>query len=117
MLKIRLKGIQLDTDFRYSEMTNLSIYEKRKIYPGPLGKRDVFLFISKSGNQLLWILNSKEIETKHKNQKGSFKRKMIDTRRWRIAGGAWNYRMIQNYANEVGLEIVGFKRLEEQYTR
>ncbi len=116
MQRVRLKGVQFDTDFRKNELTNYDAYAKAKrLKKNPLKANEVLLFISRSGNQLVWVLNVGEIETKNKNRRGHFGRRMIDTRRWRIEGGCWNPAMLQNYANEVGLELVGFRRFEAKY--
>ena len=73
------------------------------------------LFVSKAGNQLLWVMNVDTVETPFKNKRGRYGRRVIDTRRWRIEGGSWSPLMLQNYANDVGIDLVGFRRLEQQY--
>jgi len=42
-------------------------------------------------------------------------RRVVDSRRLRISGGAWSPLMLQNYANAVGLNLVGIKRFEQLY--
>ena len=115
MNRVRLKGVRLDVDFRKNEATNYDMFKRSKIFPGELHKNEVFLFISKSGNQLVWVLNVDQIETAFANKRGNFERRIVDTRRWRIEGGTWNPHLLQNYANDCGLDLVGFKRFEDRY--
>jgi hypothetical protein len=96
-------------DFRSSEKTNFEEFKKSSRYPGDLKKNETFLFISKGGEQLLWILNVKELPGVGKT------RQVIDSRKWRIDGGAWNPMMLKNYAKLVGLDLVGLKSFEETY--
>ena len=108
-MRLRLKAIRFDVDFRKSELTNLREFEKSPSYPGALNKGETFLFVSKSGNQLIWILNE-DIVISGTNLEYS----MLDSRRWRIDGsGTWNSLMLQDYANAVGIELIGFKRFED----
>lgn len=108
-MRIRLKGIRFGMDFRKSELTNYDAFRKSKSFPGDLGKNEAYLFVSKGQNQLVWILNLIEIETERKD------RRMIDSRRWRLEGGTWNPLLLQNYANEAGIELIGIRRFEEIY--
>lgn len=115
-MKIRLKAISFDADFRFSEFGIYDTFRKSKKFQGDLRAGEAYLFVSGTGNQLLWVLNIGGITSKGANAKGSFDRRVIDTRRMRIEGRtAWHPMMLQNYANSVGLEIVGFKRFEEVY--
>ena len=115
MKRVRLKGVKLDVDFRKSEATNYDAYKKTKKFPGELGTNEVFLFVSRSGNQLVWVLNVGELDTDYPNQRGSYCRRIVDTRRWRIEGGSWNPHLLQDYANDSGLDLVGFKRFEQSW--
>lgn len=116
--KVNLFFVDEKTDFRKSELTNFDIWKKRQKKKGrrnTMKSNEVLLFISKSGNQLVWVLNIGEVEVGRANKRGELGRRMIDSRKWRIEGsGKWHKDMIQNYANEVGLDIVGMRRLEEK---
>lgn len=75
-------------DFRRSEASN---YESVKAGYRPIHKGEVFLFVSKSQNQLIWILGAG---------------KVVDSRRWRLPRHAtWHPWMISEYAQECGLKI------------
>jgi hypothetical protein len=104
-----LKAIKFDVDFRSSEVSNYDELVRRKHFPGPPGKREVYLMVSRSGNQLVWILNAGQVG------KNGEAREVFDTRRWRLRRGSWSPHMLENYANSVGLSLVGFKRLETSY--
>jgi hypothetical protein len=109
MEKYTLRAIKLDVDFRSSEISNYDFLVKKKHFPGPPAKRDVYLMVSKSGNQLIWVLNVGSVG------KNGDQRDIVDTRRWRLRRGSWNPHLLENYANAVGLSLVGFKRFEEIY--
>jgi len=112
MEKIRLRAIKFDVDFRKSEHTNYKIFKKSKKYPGDLKSGEAFLFVSKSGNQLIWIIyvgvTGIDIGTP---------KEIVDSRRWRIIGGQWNPLMLANYAEDVGVTLVGIKKFEELYAK
>jgi hypothetical protein len=108
-MKLRLKAIIPNADFRKSEATLHDEFLRSRNYPGDLRKGECFLFLSKSGNQLLWFF------TQVSQIKG-FKDAEIevyDSRKWRVTGGTWHPFMLANYASEVGIELVGIKRFEE----
>jgi hypothetical protein len=109
MQRYNLKAIKFDVDFRSSEQSNYEYYRKKKHFPGPPGKHEVYLLVSKSGNQLIWILNVGEVG------KNGSQREVFDSRRWRLRRGSWSPHMLENYANAVGLSLVGFKRFEDSY--
>lgn len=107
-MRLRLRQIFKDVDFRFSELT---IYEKytpvqvrESLRPG-----DAALFISRSGSQLLWVLHYGEMAAQ-KTQ-----RTVIQSMKLRVSGGYWNPLMLQNYANEIGIELEGIKRFEELF--
>lgn len=110
MQKLRLKAIKFGCDFRYSEASNYEELVKKKHFSGPPAKGEVYLLVSKSGNQLVWIFNVGEVEGK-----GGYMRPLVDTRRWRLLSGTWSHKMLENYANEVGFSLAGFKRLETEF--
>ena len=120
-MKIRLKAIKFGVDFRKNELTNWNIFRKSKDYKriGTLTRSEAVLFVSVSGNQLLFILNTTKLNRSY--QRGGFiyelePRQVIDTRRLRLEGTApWNPMMLSNYAKSVGLELIGFKSFETQY--
>ncbi|MHA1665867.1 MAG: hypothetical protein ACTSW7_00655 [Candidatus Thorarchaeota archaeon] len=80
-------------DFRCSEVRN---YLEAEQMFRPIEPDEVFLFISYSGNQLVWVLNVAN--------------GVIDTRRWRFLGNEkWDFTEIQSYALDVGINLVNFR--------
>jgi len=110
MKKLTLKAIKFDCDFRFSEASNYEQLLKDKHFPGPPKKNEVYLLVSKTQNQLVWIFNVAEVET----GKGQ-SRPIVDTRRWRLLSGTWSPYMLENYANDVGFSLAGFKRFETEF--
>jgi len=104
MINLKLKAIKFDVDFRKNEWTNYQEFKKSKKFPGELANNEAILFVSKSRNQLIWVLNIFEDE-----------KIIVDSRRWRIFGGTWEPLMLQNYAESAGLHLVGLRRFEEIY--
>lgn len=105
MKRLTLKAVWLNCDFRFSEATIYDQLVKKKKLPGPPKAGECYLFVSRTGNQLVWILNVTS----------SNGREIVDSRRWRIRRGIWSHHLMENYANEVGLSLVGWKRFEEVF--
>lgn len=108
--KVKLKAICFDQDFRFNEFSIYESFRKSKRFPGELGSGEVFLFVSCTGNQLLWVLNVSQVDAVGSQQS------LIDTRRWRLSGSYWNPAMLANYAAEVGIELVGIRKFEANFT-
>ena len=104
---VRLRGVVLHADFRKNESTLWDAWFKK--HKTKLRANEVVLFVSGSREQLLFVQRVSEIDG------ARVRGKVLDTRRWRIAGGTWSPDMLQNYANEVGLHFEGIKRFEELY--
>jgi len=109
MIRLRLKAIIPSADFRKSEATLHDAFLRSRSYPGDLRKGECFLFLSKSGNQLLWFFTQ---VTRIEGYKGA-EIKVYDSRRWRLTGGTWHPYMLANYAEKAGIDLVGIKRFEE----
>lgn len=108
-MRIMLRRIWRGADFRQTEFTNYDRFRKSKQFPGPLRKGEAFLFISKTGNQLLWILNVGNLN----RGKNLGETRYSDSRKFRIEDGVWHPWMLQDFANEVGLVV--FKANGERY--
>jgi hypothetical protein len=109
-VKIRLRGIVQDCDFRYNELTLFEKYRASKAYQGDLRAGEAYLLVSRTGNQLVWVLRYEpEVQVL------KTKRRRIETLRFRVSGGYWNPLMLANYASEVGIELEGIKRFEEAF--
>jgi len=102
---MRLRLIER-VDFRKSELSNYLEHVKDK--DKKLGKDDVALFISQSGNQLVFVYGFTDMDEK---------KKVLRSERLRITGGTWNPLMLQNYAERVGLHLDGLRRFEQHYRR
>lgn len=107
--RMRLKAIIPNTDFRRNEATIIFDYMKSRSYAGDLKAGECYLFLSKTGNQLLWFFNNVvEIDAYAERVFD-----VVDSRKWRVTGGTWHPFMLANYAAEVGIELIGIKRFEE----
>lgn len=105
--KLRLKAV-VACSFQRSEASNLRLFREASHYPGDLQKGEVFLFLSRMGNQVIFVFQDPVV-----NFGEGTPRRVLDSRRLRIEGGTWNPYMLQNYANQVGLHLVGIKRFEQ----
>jgi len=118
LTRLRLKGV-VTCSFARSEATNLGLYRTTTKFPGELNKGEAYLFISKGGNQVLFMFKTVvlEVDVQHRRGDGTNTRGVIDSRRLRLDGGTWHPYMLQNYANEVGIDLIGFKRFEQVHSR
>ena len=106
--QLRLKAV-IQCSFCRSEATNLDLFRQEAHYPGDLKKGEAFLFLAKSGNQVVFIFRDPVLEFEGEKKA----RRVIDSRRLRLDGGSWSPYMLQNYANHVGLNLIGIKRFEQ----
>lgn len=110
-VRMRLKAIVFDVDFRYNEFGQYDTFRASKAFTGKLAQDEAYLFVSKSRNQLLWVMNVGKSEALEG-------REIIDSRRWRIRGHAqWTPSMLEDYAGEVGIKLLGISRFKEQYAQ
>lgn len=105
-MKLILKAIMFDVDFRKNELTNW--LEMQKEHPLVLGKDQTVCFVSSSMRQIVFILACKVVQTKKLDEVP-----LIESLRLRLGAGQWDPYMLQNYANELGIELVGIKRFEQ----
>lgn len=108
LTQLRLKGV-IQCSFSRSEATNLALFRQEPHYPGDLKTGEAFLFLAKTGNQVIFVFRDPEVL--FADQK--VVRRVIDSRRLRLDGGTWSPYMLQNYANLVGIHLVGIKRFEQ----
>ena len=106
LLRLRLKGV-VQCSFTRSEDTNLKLYRQMTHYPGDLQPGEAFLFLARGGDQVVFVFADTSVDF------GGVKREVIDSRKLRLRTGTWSPYMLQNYANMVGLELVGIKRFEQ----
>ena len=123
-MKLRLKGIVQDCDFRFNELSVYEKFRKTKSFQGDPGLTEAYLFISKGETQLLWVLRyendmwwdqHKYLAAVPKGKEPRLKRRRIQSLKLRVSGGRWHPLMLANYANEVGIDLDGIKKFEEVY--
>lgn len=102
-----------ETDFRKSEATMFT--ELMKASPHKMSATDVVLFVSKQGNQLVFVWAPVEVSD---DEEGASHRRVLASRRLRIQGGGrWNPLMLRNYAEHAGVDLQGLARFEEHLKR
>lgn len=117
MKKVRLKGVKLGVDFRQSDLTNYDEFKRSKSFPGELETNEVYLFVSKGENQLVWIYHVSTMEP-FTTRKATQSKRIIDSRRWRIEGSSrWNFHMLAEYASMAELHLIGIPTLREYFER
>lgn len=104
---VKLKAVVL-CSFVKSELTNLREFQEHRSYPGDLKPGEVFLFLSRGGNQVIFILDDTEVVNGHAYP-------TVDSRRWRMEGGTWDPMMMQEYAGKVKLHLKGIKSFKEGF--
>ena len=111
MLNLKLKAIVPNSDFRKSEKTLYDAFINSRSYPGDLKSGEAFLFLSKTGNQLLWFFSQVHMIQETKGR--GVLHDVYDSRKWRITGGTWHPYMLADYAEHSGIRLLGIKRFEE----
>jgi hypothetical protein len=108
LTQLHLKAV-IRCSFQRSEVTNLDLFRQEGHFPGELLNGEAFLLLAKGGNQLIFIFRS---PVNYESPTGA-SWEVIDSRKLRLTGGTWSPYMLQDYANEVGLNLVGIKRFEQ----
>lgn len=108
----RVKLVEIkEVNFRQSEATNFAKLPKGK--RESLKNGEAICFISRMGNQLVFVHKG---GTFGKTARG-LQRTVVYSTRLRLTRGTWNPDMLANYADEVGLELIGLKRFEDHYAK
>ncbi len=107
---MRLKHVAT-VDFRRSELTNFEELVKKNASLKALKKDDVVLFLSRGGDQVVFVHGFNNVE----GEKGTTSIFMESVKLRMIHGSTWNPLMIANYAKKVGIHLVGLKTFEEHY--
>lgn len=105
---MRLRYVET-VHFGKSELTNfLDLVRRRPEFmqaksKARLGSDDVVLFVSRIGNQLMFLHGFDAFQ----------ETQVLRSLRLRINSGRWNPLMLVNYAKAVGLDIQGLKAYED----
>ena len=109
LTNLRLKAV-IQCSFIRSEATNLNLFRETAYFPGELADGEAFLFISLMGNQVIFVFRN---PINFEDDVDGTILQVVDSRRLRLDNGFWNPHMLQNYAESVGLHLVGIKRFEQ----
>lgn len=110
---VRIKSI-FYADFRKSARTLYDELRKDKTHwRGECGRDETYVFVSSTGNQLLFVLGECEVINREGTRYES-RQRLLDYRCWRMERSSFHPLMLENYANQVGLSF-GRKTLEEWY--
>lgn len=97
----------VEADFRKNEATNFAEWSKKhSVKPG-----QVVLFLSKSKDQMVFVHGFSALKV------SDAIRRVLWSERLRLDRGTWNPLMLVNYAERVGLGLVGLKRFEDFYKK
>jgi hypothetical protein len=117
---MRLKLIAM-ANFQYSEADNFNAVMKKHPHI-TLGPDDVVVLFSQSKNQIVFMYRTTELDFSQRpseDDTGFGRRKgkatVYNSKRLRLSRSTWDVMMLQNYANEVGIELDGLKRFEDIY--
>jgi hypothetical protein len=107
MKTLRLRHIET-TSFSYSEETMYAMVSKEYVHLASLGKNDVVLFRSSTGNQLMFVFGFAELNTKRRVER------YLRSERLRLPKHReWDPMMLANYARDCGIELEGIKTFEQ----
>ncbi len=108
--KVKLVEIK-EANFRQSEATNFAKLPKSR--RESLKNGEAICFVSRMGNQLVFVHKGGEFG---KTVQGK-ERRVVYSTRLRLTRGTWNPIMLADYADEVGLELLGLKKFEVHYDK
>jgi len=109
-----LKYIQWPADFRRNSETLYN--EVPKSVRDRLKRDEAICFVSGTGNQVMFIYKAATVGmTQGNSLHKPRKRTLVTSVRMRLNVGSFNPEMLANYADEVGIELVGLRRFEERY--
>jgi hypothetical protein len=113
LIALRLKYVG-EADFRMNEESQARVYSK---ILADLNANEVICLFSKTGKMMRFIWKPQSFNGLNEvgiRRKGIYG--VIQSMMHRITdGGTWNPLMIRNYANEIGLDLTGLKRMEDHY--
>ena len=97
----------VEVSFASSELTNFQAWAKaHKVEAKQLTAEHVLCFISRTGNQLVFV-----------NGYSGDALNVIASARYRLTKGTWNPMMLANYAAAVGLKLDGLDRFEASFKK
>jgi hypothetical protein len=114
---MRIKRV-IEADFRradlgiWLEFTNTKrnrVYTNRAFIQS-LRTDDVVVFVSKGGNQLLFVHGFENLRTEAGDE-----RVMLPSVRYRIVKGTWSPYMLSVYAKAANMPITGLKTFEQHF--
>ena len=103
---MRLRHIET-TSFSYSEETMYAMVSKEYVHLASLGKNDVVLFRSSTGNQLMFVFGFSELTKRRVERYLRSERLRLPKHR------EWDPMMLANYARDCGIELEGIKTFEQ----
>jgi len=107
MRTMRLRHIET-VSFNYSEETMYAMVIKEYAHLATLGKNDVVLFRSVTGNQLVFVFGFSLLNTASKVEC------YLRSERLRLPKGReWDPLMLANYAQDCGINLAGIKTFKE----
>ena len=110
---MRIRYIET-ADFRRCDLSLFQMfYQDHMLFTQSLKKDDVVVFVSKKGNQLLFVHGFVHINEGYEGAR--FERTVLASTRYRLLNTTWNPLMLANYAEAAGLKIQGLKLFEEHY--
>lgn len=108
-MRLRLKQIEQQVDFRCNDLTIFERWKGKDAFKVPR-QGETVLFVSKGGDQILWIIGYDA-----KVMVGKVERRRIETIRFRLSGGKWNPLLLADDAERVGIELEGIKKFKEAF--
>lgn len=107
---MRIRRIE-KANFCKSERTLFEEFTKKnQTFVRSLGPEGVVVFLSLTGNQMLFVHGFHRIDEGYPHAV-----QVLMSIKYRIVGGTWNPMRLANYAKEAGLKIEGLKLFEEHY--
>lgn len=102
-------------NFQRSEADNFQAVMKAHPHV-ELGANDVVLMISMDKSQMVFMYRKQEIDvSEYGKRRGAAT--IYHSERLRLSRSTWDWKMLRNYGEAVGIELDGFRRFEEQFPK
>lgn len=102
-------------NFQRSEADNFQAVMKKHPHVD-LGPSDVVLMISMDKSQMVFMYRKQAIDvSEYGKRRGAAD--VYHSERIRLTRSTWDWRMLQNYAEQVGIALDGFRRFEEMFPK
>lgn len=102
-------------NFQRSEADNFQAVMKKHPHV-ELGPNDVVLMISMDRSQMVFMYRKQQMNVSDYGKRRG-EADVYHSERLRLSRSTWDWKMLANYGDQVGIQIDGFRRFEEMFPK